>query len=75
MRKVFFENILIPPITEANQHLVTQIETRVDQILAAKRTAPDTDVSDLEKRIDQIVYLLYDLTPEEIAIVKGAENV
>ena len=32
-------------------------------------------VSDLENEIDQIVYLLYDLTPEEIAIVEGAKNV
>ena len=47
----------------------------VDQILAAKRTDPDTDVSDLENEIDQIVYLLYDTTPEEIAIVEEAENV
>ena len=75
LRKVFFENIPIPPVTEANQHLVTQIETRVDQILAAKDTNPDADVSELEKQIDQIVYFLYDLTDEEIAIVEAAENV
>ena len=72
LRKVFFENILIPPITEANQHLATQIETRVDQILDAKRTDPDENVCELENQIDQIVYLLYDLTPEEIAIVAEA---
>ena len=75
LRKVFFENILIPPITEANQHLATQIETLVDQILAAKDTDPDANVCELENQIDQIVYLLYDLTPEEIAIVEAAENV
>ena len=70
LRKVFFENILIPPVTEANQHLATQIETRVDQILAAKDTCPDADVSELENEIDQIVYLLYNLTPEEITIAE-----
>ena len=59
LRKVFFENILIPPIIEANQHLATQIETQVDQILDAKRTDPGADVSELENKIDQIVYLLY----------------
>ena len=75
LRKVFFENIPIPPVTEANQHLVTQIEDKVDKILDAKDTNPDADVSKLEKEIDQIVYLLYDLTDEEIAIVEGAENV
>ena len=75
LSKVFFENISIPPITEANQHLATQIETRVDQILDAKRTDPGADVSELENKIDQIVYLLYDLTPEEITIVEEAANV
>ena len=75
LRKVFFENIPIPPVTAANRHHVAQIETWVDQILAAKDTDPDADVSELEKEIDQIVYLLYNLTPEEIAIVEGAEIV
>ena len=75
LRKVFFENILIPPVTETIQHLISQIEDKVNKILDAKRTDPDADVSDLEKRIDQIVYLLYSLTPEEIKIVERAANV
>ena len=75
LRKVFFENISIPPVTAANRHHVSQIETRVDQILAAKDTDPNADISELENEIDQIVYLLYNLTPEEIAIVEGAANV
>ena len=69
------EPLLVPPITEANQHLVTQIEEKVDKILDAIDTNPDANVCKLEKQIDQIVYLLYDLTPEEIAIVEAAENV
>ena len=73
LSKVFFENISIPPVTEANQHLVTQIEDRVDKILTAKSTNPNTDVSDLENEIGQIVYLLYGLTLDEIAIVEGKE--
>ena len=28
-------------------------------------------VSDVERQIDQMVYTLYDLTPEKIAIVEG----
>ena len=51
------------------------ISALVSQILAAKRTDPAADVSELEDEIDQMVYLLYGLTPEEIAIVEGAENV
>ena len=47
----------------------------VNQILDAKHTDPDADVSELENEIDQIVYCLYGLTDEEIAIVEGTENV
>ena len=32
-------------------------------------------VREYKKRIDKLTYKLYDLTPEEIAIVEGAENV
>ena len=32
---------------------------------------PATDTFALEKQIDEMVYKLYDLTPEEIAIVEG----
>lgn len=43
----------------------------VNQILAAKKNDPNADTSALEKQIDEMVYALYDLTPEEIAIVEG----
>jgi len=33
--------------------------------------AKQAKVHDLEKQIDQMVYKLYDLTPEGIAIVEG----
>ena len=63
------------PIPEATCEQQALIIGLVDQILDAKHTDPDADVSDLEKRIDQIVYLLYSLTDDEIAIVEEAENV
>jgi len=40
------------------------------QILAAKQKDPNTDTSALERQIDQMVYELYGLTPEEIAVVE-----
>ena len=53
----------------------------VDQILAAKQQPPsppfpkgelhNADTSVLEKQIDEMVYALYGLTPDEIAIVEG----
>ena len=52
-----------------------RIVAHVNQILSIKQAAPNIGVSELENEIDQIVYSLYDLTPEEIAIVEEAENV
>ena len=42
----------------------------VDQILILKKENPQANTSDLENQIDEMVYKLYDLTPEEIEIVK-----
>ena len=44
--------------------------TLVDQILTAKQKDPNADTLTLEKQIDQMVYKLYGLTEEEIAIVE-----
>jgi hypothetical protein len=43
----------------------------VEQILAAKRANPTADVSALRRESDCLVYALYGLTAEEIAIVEG----
>jgi len=39
-------------------------------ILAAKKADPDADVAALEAEIDRLVYSLYGLTREEIAIIE-----
>ena len=62
----------IPNVSSEQQAPIIEL---VDQILAAKCTDPYVDVSELENEVDQMIYLLYDLTPEEIAIVEGVENV
>jgi len=49
-----------------------QIVALVDRILSIKQVNPNTEVTDLEDEIDQQVYELYGLTPEEIAIVEEA---
>ena len=46
------------------------ISTLVEQILVAKRDDPNADVSTLEAEVDQLVYSLYGLTREEIAIIE-----
>ncbi len=65
------EPLLVPPITEANQPIVERIEIRIDKILDAKHTDPEADTSDLEDEIDKLVYELYNLTEDEIAIAEG----
>jgi hypothetical protein len=46
------------------------ISALVDKILIATAKNPLADVSKLERQIDQSVYLLYNLTPEEIKLVE-----
>ncbi|MBI4848031.1 MAG: N-6 DNA methylase [Nitrospirae bacterium] len=78
-KKVFLENLPIPKIDLAAQR---PFEILVDQILAAKKKhtpqspldrgeVKNADTSALEKQIDEMVYALYGLMPEEIAIVEG----
>lgn len=40
----------------------------------AKQRDPGADMRALEREIDQLIYKLYDLTPEEIAIVEGSQK-
>ena len=44
----------------------------VERILSARRAAPLADTSALEREIDQRVYRLYALTPDEIKLVEEA---
>ena len=71
LTKQTVETIPIPPITSSNQHIVSQIESLVDKILAAKKTNHAADTTAWEKEIDQLVYKLYELTDEEIAIIEN----
>ncbi|MCX6014517.1 MAG: N-6 DNA methylase, partial [Chloroflexales bacterium] len=73
LSKIFMENLPIPPITTANQPLVTDIEGHVVQILAAKQGDINADTRADEAAIDQLVYQLYDLTPAEIALIEAAQ--
>ena len=46
----------------------------VDHILSLKKENPYADTSALEAEIDQLVYQLYGLTDEEIAIIENSTN-
>ncbi len=60
------------PIKEPTYSQEQEIESKVNQILYLKKSDPKADTSQLEAEIDQMVYKLYGLTEEEIAIVEEA---
>ena len=61
----------IPKVSTQQQLPIIEL---ANQILSAKYIDPDADVSDFEKEIDCLVYSLYNLSPEEVAIVEGSQD-
>ena len=59
------------PLVEPTPEQGLPIIALVDEILAAKKDNPSVDVSALEEKIDNLIFDLYGLTPEEREIVKG----
>lgn len=62
------------PIPDVPPEKQKPIIILVERILAAKAKDPAADVSTLEAEIDQLVYALYGLTPEEIKIVEESAS-
>ena len=58
------------PIIKASPEQQQPIIDLVNQILEKKSVNPNTNTSALEQKIDELVYQLYNLTPEEIAIIE-----
>ena len=55
-------------ISESQMQPIIKI---VDEILKNKKINPEFEIQDLQRKINDIVYQLYNLTKEEIAIVEG----
>ncbi len=64
------EFLLQVPIPEADKITQDKIEKLVDQIITKKKSDCKSDVTDIEKMIDGIVYRLYGLTDAEIKIIE-----
>ena len=60
------------PIHELNKAKLANILRCVDKIIASKDADITNDTSALESKIDALVYSLYGLTDDEIAVVEGA---
>ncbi len=59
------------PMVIADKTEQEKIGGLVKKILASKARDPNIDTIQLEKNIDRLVYNLYDLKPEEIAIIEA----
>ena len=70
MSKIFVEKLPIPKITKENQNLVDELVKLVNQILALKAENSSADTSQLEKDIDNLIYKLYNLSPNDIKIIE-----
>jgi type II restriction/modification system DNA methylase subunit YeeA len=67
MSKAYVETLIVLSEDSINQ----QIISIVDQIIDIKKANPSADTAVLESEIDHLVYQLYDLTAEEIAIIEN----
>lgn len=61
----YFKNIYIPPMTDAQKATLSDLAAR-------RMDAVEPEASELDAEIDALVYALYDLTAEEIAVVEGS---
>ncbi len=59
------------PIKKPSESQENEIEKLVDQIIFLKKQNPSADTANLEAHIDELVYQLYELTEEEIALIKN----
>lgn len=67
-KKIFLEKLPIPKISSIEQQPFIDL---VDKILEAKKNDPKADTSELERKIDLMVYELYGLSEEEVRVVEG----
>lgn len=68
VKKEHVENLVIKKPSEKQSDTVIRI---VDRILAAKEREPAADTTKLEREIDNVVYTLYELTPDQIEVIEG----
>ena len=70
LRKSQIEFIPIPVIPLSEQQPIIDL---VNQILSAKQANPAADTTELERKIDLLVYELYGLSEEEVKIIEGGK--
>ena len=64
------KSLPIPTASNANKSIINAIEHLATELISIKKMDKHIDTIREEKDIDQLVYQLYELTPEEIAIIE-----
>ncbi len=72
LSKAYVETTPIPKVDKSSTRQITQL---VNEILEKKNSDSPIDTSDLENQIDRIVYRLFELSDEEIAIVETKKKI
>lgn len=72
-KKAFLERLPIPKINSKNEKLANELISLVDEILNLKEQDKKANTKTKEDKINSIVYKLYNLTEEEIKIIKNKE--
>jgi len=67
--RITMRTIKMLPILPIEQMSKKKLLSFVDQILSAKQSDPHADTTALERRIDELVFKLYDLTYEEVKVI------
>ncbi|MFA6518096.1 MAG: Eco57I restriction-modification methylase domain-containing protein [Candidatus Shapirobacteria bacterium] len=65
-------NFPVPTINEDNKLIFTAVEKLIEKILDIKSHNKEADTIKIENELNEQVYLLYKLTPDEIEIIKEA---
>jgi len=70
VKKRHVEELPLPKLAFDEPRRQEPIVELVGKILAAKKDDPEADTLALERRIDEIVYRLFNLAPDEIALIE-----
>lgn len=73
-KKAFLERLPIPKINSKNEKLANELISLVDEILKAKVQDKNIDITIYEQEINNLVYMLYNFTKDEIKLYKIKER-
>lgn len=68
-RKYAVEELPLPKFSNVNAGILAELERLVDQRLDLDLTTSPVEASEIERKIDQIVFSMYGLSPEEIKMI------